>query len=261
MENIENSSLEQSENITPPQAGTSFFSKLKTKWPIVLGALGSIAIFAAIIYAAYSYGKRGQEVQSVPSPTVTLTPSPTPTITTSVPTPVPSQPTKELSEIENWKIFQGTIYTIKYPSDWVLEGPYKGLTGFPEEIIIFSSGRYTALSITLGQPPYGFTGHTEFESGSTIIVRVGDVNYEVTEARCKGGENSSDTIFWDLGADEHIALGIGNSGEQEELSFHFVFGNGYPSHARSSDKLDSEERYSEDLKTVLQILSTFKFLD
>jgi len=75
---------------------------------------------------------------------------------TSIPTP--SQLTEDLSEIESWEIFQGTTYTIKYPSGWVLEGPHKGLTGFPEEIIIFSPGRYTALSVTLDQPPYGFSG-------------------------------------------------------------------------------------------------------
>ncbi len=56
MENLENSSLEQSENITPSQAGlfaqagASFFAKLKTKWPIVLGAVGVITLIYGGIF-------------------------------------------------------------------------------------------------------------------------------------------------------------------------------------------------------------------
>ena len=150
---------------------------------------------------------------------------------------------------------------IKYPSNWVLEGPYEGLSGFPEEIMIFSPGRYTALSVTLGQPPYGFAGPVEFKTGNTFTIQVGDTSYEVTENRHREGENPSDAIFWDLAANKHTAMGIGVGGEQEELPFHFVFGNDYPSHARSSTKSDSEVRYNEDLKTARQILSTFKLLD
>lgn len=71
------------ENITPPQTGTSFLRKLKTKRPIVLGVLGSIAIFAAVIYAAYSYSRRGQEIR----PTPTVVPLPTP-ITEITPSPI-----------------------------------------------------------------------------------------------------------------------------------------------------------------------------
>lgn len=86
MENLENPLTNQPENITPPPVGISFLAKLKTKWPIVLGALGSIAIFVAIIYAVYSYGRRGQEVQ--PTPTVAPTPTSvvavTPLLTTSL---------------------------------------------------------------------------------------------------------------------------------------------------------------------------------
>lgn len=62
MSELENSLPEQPsakggpEKITPPQAGTSFLEKLKSKWPVVLGILGSIAIFAALAYAGYWYG-------------------------------------------------------------------------------------------------------------------------------------------------------------------------------------------------------------
>lgn len=81
MQNLENSLPEQSENIYQSEVGTSFLGKLKTKWSVVLGILGSIAIFAVLIYAAYSYSKRGQETQLTPSPTFTVTPTITPILT------------------------------------------------------------------------------------------------------------------------------------------------------------------------------------
>lgn len=80
------------ENITPPaQTSTSFFAKLKTNWPIMLGALGSVAIFAAIIYAAYSNSKHKQEVVSAPTvvslpePVLTIAPLKTPASTSTSP--------------------------------------------------------------------------------------------------------------------------------------------------------------------------------
>lgn len=100
MQDFENSSLlEQSsakggfENIITPPVGTSFLTKLKTKWPIVLGVLGSIAVLAAIIFASYSYGRRGQEPQPTPTPILTIKPEITPSpIVESTPSSTLVQP-------------------------------------------------------------------------------------------------------------------------------------------------------------------------
>lgn len=96
MPELENFSPEQ-EKATEQQApaGSSFFEKIKTKWPIVLGVVGSFTIFTAIIYGAYSYGQRGQEPQPTPtmfpllSPTLAVIPLITPTLTPTAITPTP----------------------------------------------------------------------------------------------------------------------------------------------------------------------------
>jgi len=110
-----------SENLTPPpagppirQAGTSFFAKLKGRWPIVLGILGSIAIFFVFIYAVFSESRRGQE----PQPTPTLVPSPTPIVTvtpplTSILTPTTVTPPSVVSS-------EGKIAFVRDGDVWVI---------------------------------------------------------------------------------------------------------------------------------------------
>ncbi|MGB9706793.1 MAG: hypothetical protein ACPLXP_01830 [Microgenomates group bacterium] len=215
---------------------------------IIIGPLIVIGLFLN----AYLLLKK----EKPPKGTLPPTSVPTPTLPTSLSTPEAiATPTSDPNA--SWKIFRGNTYTLKYPSGWTLYGPNKGVSGFPEEITLFSPGRYTALSITLGQQPYGFSGEEGFEpgKGNPITIQVGDTNYEVMEHRFDG------RIFWDLEASRHTVPGFFDfDGTQKELPFHFLFGNDYPAQVRSSTRLDSERHYIEDLKTVRQILSTFKLL-
>lgn len=103
------------DNPTPSQAGASFFGKLKGRWPIVLGALGSIAIFTIFLYAVLSYSRREQELQPTPTSTLALTPIQTPIVGTPTPTPMIRD------ETGDWKIYKNEEcnYQIKWPNDWV----------------------------------------------------------------------------------------------------------------------------------------------
>ncbi|MBM4402459.1 MAG: hypothetical protein FJ044_04405 [Candidatus Cloacimonetes bacterium] len=113
------------ENLASPPAGISFFTKLKTNWPIVLGILGSLAIFFVFIYAVFSYSRRGQEIQ--PMPMLTVVPTPTtavaviPLVTsalTSILTPITQFPTPVIDIPTDWNLETRSLFSIGYPSDW-----------------------------------------------------------------------------------------------------------------------------------------------
>ena len=179
MENIENS---LPENITPPQADTSFFSKLKTKWPVVLSIMGSIFLLTAIIYTAYSYRKHGQEVQPTPTPTSTISPTlgQSPMLTL---TPIPTQtlsPAQTLpveDETKGWKTYipDANGFSSKYPSDWQMEenvnyiGPvYPNYTFFFKKKVEFMPG--VSLFIVPKTTPEEWVGtrNTNFEEFATV---------------------------------------------------------------------------------------------
>ncbi|MBM4402144.1 MAG: hypothetical protein FJ044_02770 [Candidatus Cloacimonetes bacterium] len=120
MKNFEKSPLEQSENIAPA-AGSSFFARLKTKWPkIILVAIFGFALLFAAVCAGYWYGTqeisnlKNQisnlqlkiQIQVTPTPTLTATPEATPT-PLSIDLP------------DNWKTynktFGGTNFFFRYP--------------------------------------------------------------------------------------------------------------------------------------------------
>lgn len=145
---MQNSLSEQSENVqsseTPESeitVGISLFKKFKTNWSVVLGLLGGSLVFAAIIFLAYFYDKRGQEIQTVP----TETPTPTPTIVVSPPlTPQTSSVTLSITKLKTTFGIEGQE-TPKYPNSITINVPieYKdqlAAYGVSYEVIIGPKG-------------------------------------------------------------------------------------------------------------------------
>ncbi len=264
MENLENPPLEQSErqseNINPPQAEMSFFAKLKTKWPVVLGIVGSLTLFTAIIYAAYSYSKHGQKIQ--PTPTVTPTPSQGPTVAVTPLLTVTLTPmvTPTLDPTADWNTYTNAKYgySIRYPKSFqVVEvetlvpspetGGYTTVKEKGDRVQIQNGRSWFAIHIDNGfqYPSIGSTCLGKNDISISEILIDGDILYEIDSLITRG---------FLLIASKYEEKNLGNQVLCPEIIW---------LHNNRRIKIAAEIAgvAQEDNQVVRQILSTFKFLD
>ena len=150
------------------------------------------------------------------------------------PTPTPAV----VDEMSGWKNYEGQSLAFKYPSSWTAtEGSVEYFGG--ETVIIKNEEESVTLTVYPAidnRFPYGF-GKPELQK-KTINVAFNGKDYVIEEITVDNKALYAEMI---------------NDGE-----YSFMFGTGYPS---GDDQLASLDDYYRDQDTLLQILSTFEFVD
>lgn len=138
-----------------------------------------------------------------------------------------------------WQTFTGKEIAFKYPLDWTVKEEYSDyFSGYM--LTLENANKIVSIVVTPSQEPYGFAGPDTL-SENQLLVTVGGKSYSVDETTV---ENRA--VFVDFPV---------NFGKKQ---YFILFGSGYPV---NDDQKASINDYNKEKSNILQILSTFQFLN